>query len=129
MIHYSSGMNIQFILTLVMGGATLAGASLVWPKLTDKPRPKPLDEIRKVVLKTPMGQQAATVLGVTNEETVEPINIASVAADVTNTVSTSVTNKAQEIVTRQAVEQLTRQIDQLPSEQKAQLQQIFCKPR
>lgn len=121
-------MSVQFLLTLMMAGATVAGTSLLWPKLTDKPRPKPLEEVKNMVLKTPMGQQAAVVLGVTNEETIEPINVASVAASVTSNVSSAITNKAQEIVTRQAVEQLTRQIDQLPPEQKTQLQEIFCKP-
>ena len=45
----------------------------------------------------------------------------------TNIIST-IEKKSQEIVTRQVVEQLVRQVDQMPAEQKKQVQDVLCKP-
>ncbi len=121
-------MNLQFLAVLIGAVATIAGASLAWPRLTEKERPAALQKVHDIVLQTPQGKAAAEILGVQDETAVERINVASVAANLTSSVTSSITNKAQEVVTRQAVQQLTRQIDQLPPEQKSQLQEIFCKP-
>ena len=121
-------MNLQFLAVLVGAVATIVATSLAWPRLTEKERPAALQKVHDIVLQTPQGKMAAEILGVQDETTIEPINVASVAASVASSVTSAVTNKAQEVVTRQAVQQISRQIDQLPPEQKAQLQEIFCKP-
>ena len=121
-------MNLQFMGVLLGAAVTIISTSLAWPRLTEKERPIALQKVHDIVLQTPQGKAAAEILGVQNEEGVEPINVASVAASVASSVTSAVTNKAQEVVTRQAVQQITRQIDQLPPEQKSQLQEIFCKP-
>lgn len=121
-------MNIQFLAVLIGATVSIAGASLLWPKLTTEPRPKPLTEVRKVLMQTPVGQQAAGILGVTDEAAVTPINVSSVASTLVAGVVANVGQKTQEVVTRGAVQQLLRQVDQLPTDQKQQIQEALCKP-
>ncbi|MBI5619331.1 hypothetical protein HY950_00015 [Candidatus Gottesmanbacteria bacterium] len=121
-------MSLQFILTLGVAALTVGLGSLLWPKLTARVRPKPLTEIRNVVMQTPMGKQAATILGVSDEGAVTPINVSSVASSLVSGVVSAVGQKAQETVTRQAVQQLINQVDQLPADQKQQIQEALCKP-
>ncbi|MEK7129454.1 MAG: hypothetical protein AAB803_00395 [Patescibacteria group bacterium] len=121
-------MNVQFLLVAISTALTVGLGSLLWPKLTARARPKPLTEVRNVVMQTPVGQQAAAILGVRDESTVTPINVSSVASSLVSGIVSSVGQKAQETVTRQAVQQIMRQGDQLPADQKQQIQEALCKP-
>lgn len=121
-------MSLQFFLTLGVAVVTVGLGSLLWPKLTAMARPKTLTEVRNVVMQTPVGQQAAVILGVGDESTVTPINVSSVASSLVAGVVSSVGQKAQETVTRQAVQQIMRQVDQLPASEKQQIQEALCKP-
>lgn len=121
-------MNVQYFIIAISTALTVGLGSLLWPKLTAKARPKPLTEVRNVVMQTPVGQQAAAILGVTDESTVTPINVSSVASSLVSGIVLSVGQKAQEVVTRQAVQQLLRQVDQLPLSEKQQIQEALCKP-
>ena len=119
---------LQFIFVFIASGAAVAAASLLWPKFTATARPKPLQEIRDVVVQTPVGKNAAVILGVQDESSVKPVNVASAASSVVTNIITTIEKKSQEIVTRQVVEQLVRQVDQMPAEQKKQVQDAVCKP-
>jgi hypothetical protein len=127
-MNESMGPVMQFILALAVAATSLAGGSLVWPRLTTQARPKLLQNVHDVVIKTPVGQQTAQVLGVSNEAQVEPINIGKTVAGAVEGVRGAIQNRVQTVVVGNAVNQLTTQFDRLPQEQKENIQQILCKP-
>ncbi len=120
--------KFQIIASILGAVVVVSLVSLIWPKFTTQPRPLPLGQVRDLVLATKTGQSIAQVLGVTNESTIEPINISSVASSVTESVISGVQHRAQSIVVHQAVKELTKQFDQLPQEQQQEIQQLICKP-
>lgn len=122
------GPVIQFVLAIAVATTSLAGSSLVWPRLTNQERPKLLQEVHDIVIRTPVGQETAQVLGVSDEATVEPINVGQIVSGALNGVKTAVQNRVQTIIVGNAVNQLSSQFDRLPKEQKTQIQQILCKP-
>ncbi len=108
----------QFILTLATSVAVISGASLVWPKITSQPLPEPLTQVRNVVLQTDLGKQAAQVLGVSDTNTIEPINISSAAGEVVSSVVSSASQKVQEAATKEVIIQVVKKIETLePGEQ------------
>src|SRR5258706_13221326 len=116
-----------FVLALVVSLFTLSGGSLLWPKFTTAPRPKLLQQVHDVVVKTPPGEQAAQVLGVSTDD-VQPINLGEVANNIVNSVKTAAQKRAQTIIMAQVTSQLTNQYEKLPNDHQQQLQQIICKP-
>jgi hypothetical protein len=121
------GPIIQFIIAVMVATTSLAGGSLAWPRLTTQTRPKLLQEVHDVVMKTQAGKQAANVLGVSDETSVEPINIGQILGSAIEGVKMSVQNRVQTIIVGNAVNQLRAQFDKMPENQKEQIQQILCK--
>ena len=119
---------VQLVLAVAVFGVTLSGGSLVWPRLTNIPRPPILQEVHDSVIKTSVGAQAAQVLGVTTDQNVQPINVGQIAGTIGNDIKTAAQKRAQTIITAQIVGQLTSGYDKLPKDQQVQLQQIICKP-
>ena len=122
------GPVLQFVLALAVATTSLASGSLVWPRLTTQARPKLLQDVHDVVIKTSIGQQTASVLGVSDEAHVEPINIGRSVASAAAGLRTAVQQRVQTIIVGNAVNQLNSQFDRLPKDQKEQIQQILCKP-
>ena len=116
-----------FVLALVVSLFTLSGGSLLWPKFTTAPRPKLLQQVHDVVVKTPPGEQAAQVLGVSTDD-VQPINLGEVANTIVANIKTAAQKRAQTIIMAQVTAQLTNQYEKLSKDQQVQLQQIICKP-
>lgn len=119
---------IKFIAIGLVSAGAMSVVSLVWPKLTLKPRPVPLQQIHDVVLGTKIGEQAAQTLGVADEAKVTPINPSAVVASVASSLVATAEKRVQQVVVENAVKQLTNQFDQLPQDQKQQIQTIICKP-
>lgn len=119
---------LQFIIAVMVAITSLAGGSLAWPRLTSQSRPKLLQEVHDLVIKTSVGKQTASVLGVTNEAQVEPINIGNIVGSTIQGVTSSVQNRVQTVIVGNAVNQLRSQFDKMPKSQQEQIQQILCKP-
>lgn len=119
---------VQLFLAVAVFGVTLSGGSLVWPRVTNAPRPQLLQEVHDAVIKTPQGEQAAQVLGVSTDENVQPINLGQVAGTIGNAIKSAAQRRAQTIITAQIVGQLSNGYDKLPKDQQQALQQIICKP-
>lgn len=119
---------MKFVITLLTAGVFMALVSLVWPRFSDQPRPEILNQMRQAVLRTPIGLQTATVLGVSDETTVQRFNMQSTMGDLTASAASAVQQRAQTILTIQAVKQLQQQFSQLPSDQQEQIKQIICQP-
>ena len=122
------GPAANFIIALVVATVTIAGGSLAWPRLTKQPRPKLLQDVKNVFIKTPIGVQTANILGVSDEAHVKPVNLGSVAAGAIGEVKTVVQNRVQAIIVGNAVNQLHQQFERLSPDQKTQIQEIICKP-
>ncbi|MBI5448836.1 hypothetical protein HY948_00805 [Candidatus Gottesmanbacteria bacterium] len=119
---------VHFIFAFLAAGITIIAGSLLWPKITVNSRPKPLQEVRDVVVQTSAGKNVAEILGVADDLSVKPVNVSSAASAVVTNIITTIEKGSQEIVTRQVFEQLVRQIDQMPTEQKKQIQDAVCRP-
>ncbi len=111
-----------------VSGIAVSVVSLAWPKLTAQARPAPLQQVHDTVLGTQLGKQTATALGVTDEAKVTPINPGQVLGSVVTSIVTTVEKRTQEVIVVNAVKQLTNQFDQLPQDQKQQIQTVICKP-
>jgi hypothetical protein len=121
------GPGLQFILALGIALTSLTGGSLIWPRLTDQPRPELLEKVHDIALQTSVGKQGAQVLGVSDESQVEPINVGQLVTNALDGVKTAAQNRVQTIIVGNAVNQLSSQFDRLPEGQKEQIQQILCK--
>ncbi len=119
---------IKFVLVAIASGAAVSLVSIVWPRLTAKPIPAPLQSVQDVVLGTEIGQQTAETLGVASPSAVTPIDPKQVVQSTIQTVVTTIERRTQEVIVENAVKQLSNQFDQLPQEQKQQIQTIICKP-
>ncbi len=112
---------LKFIFTLVAAGISVFGASLLWPRLTNQPRPPMLQEVHDTGLQTAAGQQAAQALGVSDEANITPLNGAEILAGAVGALKEAAQERAQTIM----VTQLTQQLSE---DQKQQLQELICKP-
>lgn len=119
----------KFIIVGLGSGIIVSAISLLWPRLTAQPRPAPLEKVHEIILGTQVGQEAAETLGVASPSAITPINPGQIARSVVETVVTTVEKRTQEVVVKNAVKQLNNQFDQLPQEQKQQIQSIICKPQ
>jgi hypothetical protein len=117
---------VQLLLAVAVFGVTLSGGSLVWPKVTHAPRPQFLQQVHDSVIKTPVGSQAAQVLGVTDDKNVQPINLGEVANTAWNGIQNEAQKRAQIILMSQVTAQLTNQYEKLPKDQQQQLRDIIC---
>jgi hypothetical protein len=122
------GPVANFILALVVATVTIAGGSLAWPRITTQPRPKLLQDVKNIVIKTSVGKETANVLGVSDEAHVAPINLGQVAAGAAGQVKTMIQNRVQAIIVGNAVNQLHQQFERLSPDQKKQIQQSICQP-
>ena len=122
------GPVFQFVIALAVAVTSLAGGSLVWPRLTTQARPQLLEKVHDMTIKTEAGQRAASVLGVSDESQVQPINVGNMVADGINGIKSAAQKRVQTIVVSNAVNELTRQFDKLPKEQQQYIQQALCKP-
>lgn len=122
------GPVLQFILALAVAATSLAGSSLLWPRFTTQERPALLKNVRDIVMKNPVGQHTADVLGVSDESQVTPINPGELVAGAVNGMKTAVQNRIRTVVVGNAVNELTRQYDKLPRDQQQFIQAALCKP-
>lgn len=118
----------QFVIALIVGVVSVSGGSLIWPRLTTNPRPEVLQQVHDVVIKTPMGNQMATVLGVADEANVAPLNLGELAGSAAGEVKSAAEKRAQMVIMTQVTRELSKQYEKLPEDQKIQLQQIICQP-
>jgi hypothetical protein len=118
---------VQLVLAVAVFGVTLSGGSLVWPRVTSAPRPQLLQEVHDTVIKTPVGANAAQVLGVTDDKKVAPINLGDLANNAWNGIKSAAQKRAQTILMFQVTAQLTNQYEKLPKDQQKTLQDIICK--
>jgi len=122
------GPVLNFIVALVTATVVVAGGSLAWPRLTNKPRPKIVNDVKNVVMTTSIGRQTANVLGVSDETHLTQVNLGQVASGAVGQVKKAVEDRVQEIVIGNAVNQLRQEFDKLSPDQKNQIQQIICQP-
>lgn len=118
-------MNI--IVSLVLSAVTVAAGSIAWPRITNQPRPEPLDQVNNFVKDTSLGKSFANFLGVSSPSA-EPINVASEASKLTANIIKSAQERAAKIVVTQAVRGLLAQIGNLPPEDQTQIHDLLCTP-
>lgn len=118
---------LKFIISLVSTFVVVAGTSLVWPKLTNYPRPEPLTQVRNVVLDTSIGKGVAQALGVQDEASATPVNIGAVAGTAISSAAASVQQKAAAAVTREIIIQVVNKIETLNPDQQQAIKDQICK--
>jgi len=97
----------------------VAGTSLVWPKLINRPIPDALKQVQQAVLGTEIGQQA--------NDTLESLHISSSPGEMVNTAFGQVQEKAQEAVTREIIIQVVKKIETLNPEEQQSIKEQICK--
>jgi len=120
--------HMNFFLALVVASLSFVGGSLLWARLTKQPPPAAVEQVRNVVVQTQVGKQAASVLGVSDEAHVQPINISKTASDVISAGEQAVEQRIQYIIVQNAINQLMPQIDKLPKDQQTEIRQQLCVP-
>lgn len=129
LLSYADYTMIKIVAIGLISALTMSLVSLAWPRLTAQSRPMPLQKVHDVVLGTQIGQQAAETLGVASPSGVTPIDPKQIVQSAIQTVVTTIERRTQEVVVTNAVKQLNSQFDQLPQDQKQQIQTIICKPQ
>jgi len=97
----------------------VAGTSLVWPKLINRPIPDALKQVQQAVLGTEIGQQA--------NDTLESLHISSSPGEMVNTAFGQAQEKAQEAVTREIIIQVVKKIETLNPEEQQSIKDQICK--
>lgn len=118
----------RFIIGLIVAGATMSVVSIMWPKFSASARPQPLEELHSIVATTPLGQRLEEVLGVSDEADVEQVNIASVASSLAQSALGTLEDRARFIIVSGAVRHIASQYNDLPKDQKQQVQDLICAP-
>ena len=116
---------IKFVITLLVIAVMLSAVAVGWPKLTSQPRPVALARVNDFVKDTSVGKNIALALGIT-DQSIEPINVASVASSLAQGIAKAAAGRAQHIVVTQAVRQLASQFDALSKSDKEQIQGLIC---
>ena len=119
---------IKYALVAVIGAGVVALVSLLWPKFTDKPEPQALEQVRNTVLGTEVGQNTASLLGVTNSGG-QVLNLSDTVSSVAGVVTSSVEQRVQSIISEQVAAQVVKQYEQLPEAQQTIVTEIICKPK
>ncbi len=117
---------LKFIIVLSSTIVFVAGASLVWPKITGYPRPDLLTQVKNMVLGTDIGKQAAQTLGVEDEKTVVPLDVKAVAGTAISSAVADVQQKAADAVTREIIIQVVNKIETLAPDQKQIIKDLIC---
>lgn len=117
---------LQFLFASVGAAAAISIASLLWPKFTTKPSPPALTQVRQAVEQTPLGKQAADVLGVSDNQPTAPVNIKDWAVAQGNAIVSNIAESASQVVVSQVAKQIVGQVSTLPDSQKTELRQILC---
>jgi len=120
---------VRFFLALSIAVVALGSGSLMWPRLSDKPRPKLLQNVHDLVMKTTAGQNAANVLGVSDEANVQKLDFGQMASSAVLGAKTAVQDRVRTVVVTNAVNQLNRQFDNLSDDQKIYVRQAICEPQ
>lgn len=119
---------LQFIGAAVGAGAVVIAASLLWPRLSPDPRPDALTKVHDVVLETKAGQDLANTLGVSDESTIQPVSVSSLASSAVQNVVTTVSSQAQSAVTTHVLEVVVKQVEQLSPQEQEKFRQLICAP-
>jgi hypothetical protein len=117
----------KFIISLISTLVVVAGASLVWPKVTNYPRPEALTQVRNFVVTTDVGKNIAQTLGVQDETTVIPVNVGSVAGAAISSAAADVQQKASDAVTREILIQIVKKIETLAPDEQQSIKEQICK--
>ena len=118
--------TLQFVFAAFGAAIAISVASLLWPKLSANPEPPLLTTVRSVVQQTPLGAQAADVLGVSDAASAEPINLSDWAVSQGNAILAHIEESATKTVVSSVAKQLIGQIDALPEDQQSELRSILC---
>lgn len=122
------GSTGRFIIVSIVAVIVLGGGSLLWVRFTARPRPKLLQDVRDTVIHTAVGRQAADALGVSDEETVTPIDIGQTVTSGVSGVKQAVQDRIQTIIVQNAVRQLEERLEHLSPQQQKYVQEIICTP-
>lgn len=66
---------MRFLMVLLFSFIVLSLLTLLWPRISPVPRPEPLGQLNSVLRRTQIGNNAASVLGVTSEASASPITV------------------------------------------------------
>lgn len=116
---------ISYALAFIVAGSTAAFGSMIWPKVTSRPRPQPLTYVYEHVKDTSLGKQFSQTLGI--DELTKPIDLSVTAASVAGAVVDSVEEQAKNMVASQIGTQLIKQFQGLPDKEKLRVQENICK--
>ena len=123
MENLSKVLGIFFLST-----AVISIISVAWPKITRANRPPQIQKVYEEVVKTPLGRQAASVLGVESESASKSYNMAEATSNIVGSLVSAFRGRIEQNLTEQAAVQVSKQFDILSDEEKKQIQEIICKP-
>lgn len=109
----------------VLGSVFLIASfvSLIWPRISPNARPKPLQQLHDMLLQTPVGQNAANVLGVSDDQTVLPLTPQSITKQIVDTIHTRVSD----VIITHAVREITKRFKDLPTQDQEKVLDQFSK--
>lgn len=116
----------QFIGATVGSFLMIAIVSLVWPLVTVSPMPPIIETVRDIVVKTPAGQDASAVLGVTEPTTVTPVNVPEFVAQKAKDALSVTENAVKQSVTTAVIAQVVTKFNELPDDQKQIVRSSIC---
>lgn len=107
----------KFVSVVGIGIIVVSLLSLLWPRITNQPRPEFLSRYRSFLLATSVGQQAATVLGVSNEASVAPFSLTTAS----DSVRTVVKQRVNDVILTHAIREISKRFKELPAENQSKV--------
>lgn len=108
---------IRFFLVFFVVVLAIVGVSLSWSRFSTAPRPQVLEGVNTFVRSTAFGQQAANVLGVSNEQSVMALS----PQNVKDSGIQMIKNYATDIVVTHAARLIISKFGSLPEEQQQKI--------
>ena len=108
---------IRYLLVLFIVALVIAGISLSWSRFSQSPRPQILEQVNTFLRSTAFGQQAANVLGVSNEQSVMTLSPQYVKDSGVQMIK----NYATDIVVTHATRLIISKFGTLPAEQQQKI--------
>jgi len=119
--------GVRFVMASVAGAVIVLCMSLLWPKVSDTPRPEILTQIYEAVVQTDPGRYAANVLGVADETDATPVSKA--AASVIKSAAEGLSSYTAQAVTVRLMETVLSRFDTLSEKQQQHVREQICAPR
>ncbi|MFC1646930.1 hypothetical protein ACFL1A_01470 [Patescibacteria group bacterium] len=120
---------LRYFVVIVVFTILSTVISVGWPKYIGSSRPQVIEQVHNVVKDTPLAQNTASVLGISDEKNIEPIDYRILARDTLSGGVGVLEKKVTQIVAHQTFVQIISNIDKMNENQIETIREVVCEEK